>query len=241
MRLTLLGTGGPKPDPDRQGPAALVEDGDATVLVDCGRGVSTQLAKVGVSLADLSAVLVTHLHFDHVGDLGDVIMSAWNLGVQRLPIVGPPGTQEMVSAIFNDVYPLDIDYRLREDQFFEAGVVHPAQMITVTIVRGGETWSHGPLEITCEVVDHGDVLEMDDWTAVGYRFESSTASVAISGDAVPCEGLTQLARNADVLVQCCYLSEAEIDSDAARFLSERILGGAPQVVETLLKSKQNLM
>ena len=48
IEVTLLGTGSPLPNPDRAGPATLVRAGDATLLVDCGRGVLMRLTAAGV-------------------------------------------------------------------------------------------------------------------------------------------------------------------------------------------------
>ncbi|MBA2624286.1 MAG: MBL fold metallo-hydrolase, partial [Acidimicrobiia bacterium] len=62
VRITLLGTGSPLPSPDRAGPATLVQAGQATLLVDCGRAVVMRLAAAGVLPLGVSAVLLTHLH-----------------------------------------------------------------------------------------------------------------------------------------------------------------------------------
>ncbi len=43
MRVTLLGTGSPIPEPDRFGPATLVQAGGQNLLFDAGRGVTTRL------------------------------------------------------------------------------------------------------------------------------------------------------------------------------------------------------
>ncbi|MBV9665176.1 MAG: MBL fold metallo-hydrolase, partial [Actinobacteria bacterium] len=69
ISVTLLGTGSPLPSPDRAGPSTLVRAGAATLLVDCGRGVVMRLAGAGVMPVALSAVLLTHLHSDHISDL----------------------------------------------------------------------------------------------------------------------------------------------------------------------------
>lgn len=66
LEITLLGTGSPIPDPDRAGPSTLVRAGAQAFLVDCGRGVLQRAAAVGVGAAGLSAVLLTHLHSDHI-------------------------------------------------------------------------------------------------------------------------------------------------------------------------------
>ena len=77
MDVILLGTGSPIPDPRRAGPATLVRAGDATILIDCGRGAVMRLAGAGVMPQMLNAVVITHMHSDHICDLNDVITSHW--------------------------------------------------------------------------------------------------------------------------------------------------------------------
>ena len=88
MKITLLGTGGPRPDPRRQGPALVVAIGEERLLFDAGRGVAVQLLRAGVRLADVNPVFITHHHYDHIGDLGDLILSTWLEG-RRQP-ASPP-------------------------------------------------------------------------------------------------------------------------------------------------------
>lgn len=77
LTITLLGTGSPMPSPDRAGPATLISAGEGTdaehYLVDAGRGVLMRLAARGLGAGNLSALLITHLHSDHITDLSDVI------------------------------------------------------------------------------------------------------------------------------------------------------------------------
>jgi ribonuclease Z len=49
MRVTLLGTGTPFPNPERFGSAILVEVAGKRFLFDCGRGVVIRLTQAGVS------------------------------------------------------------------------------------------------------------------------------------------------------------------------------------------------
>ena len=75
--VTLLGTGSPLPDPNRAGPATLIQAGGEHYLVDAGRGVLMRLTAAGVPANQLTALLITHLHSDHITDLNDVITSQW--------------------------------------------------------------------------------------------------------------------------------------------------------------------
>ena len=113
IAITLLGTGSPLPDPDRAGPATLVSSGSEHYLVDAGRGVLMRLAAVGLGAGRLSAVMLTHLHSDHITDLSDVITSRWVLSMEPSPlrIIGPVGTRAVVDALLASLEP-DIGYRM---------------------------------------------------------------------------------------------------------------------------------
>ena len=78
---------------NRAGPSTLVRAGGQTFLVDCGRGVQQRAAAVGVRANGLAALLLTHLHSDHIADLGDVIITRWvttfDPNPAPLPIIGP--------------------------------------------------------------------------------------------------------------------------------------------------------
>jgi ribonuclease BN (tRNA processing enzyme) len=101
--LVVLGAaGGPVPTAGRAGIAtALVVDGDV-YLVDVGRGALTRYMDAGLHLDRLRAVLVSHLHADHVADLFNVFMlgvdtpAAASRGItEHVPVIGPAGPAEL--------------------------------------------------------------------------------------------------------------------------------------------------
>src|SRR5207248_2127756 len=77
MKVVLLGTGGPRPDPKRNASTTLIRLGEENILFDAGRGVVNQLVRVGVPLSAVNPVFITHHHFDHIGDLYDVALATW--------------------------------------------------------------------------------------------------------------------------------------------------------------------
>ncbi len=85
------------------------------MLADCGRGVLQRAAAIGVGANALSALLLTHLHSDHIADLGDVLITRWvttfTADPAPLPIIGPPGTAEVVEATLK-AFGRDIGYRI---------------------------------------------------------------------------------------------------------------------------------
>ena len=191
LTITLLGTGGPIPDPHRAGPATLAAGGSEQYLVDAGRGVLMRLAAAGSGPAQLSAVLVTHLHSDHLTDLNDVITTRWITTFEPTPlrIVGPVGTRLVVDAIVESLGP-DIAYRIAHHD--DLDYPPPVEVIEVAegvIDLGGE------VTLTCAPTDHRPVEP-----TVAFRFDYGGSSVVAAGDTVPCAGLDRLCEGAQALV-----------------------------------------
>ncbi len=68
LRITALGSGAAWPSAMRACTGFLAEAGGDTVLIDCGTGVFGRLRAV-LPPEDLTAIVVSHLHFDHFADL----------------------------------------------------------------------------------------------------------------------------------------------------------------------------
>jgi len=202
IEVTLLGTGSPMVDANRAGPSTLVRAGEQIFLVDCGRGVLQRAAAIGVGAAGLSALLLTHLHSDHITDLGDVITTRWVTTFVRtpLPIIGPPGTAAVVAATLEALAP-DISYRIAH----HADITEPPA-IEVHEYTEGSVWNSlvaseatgnqdGGVQIRVAPTDHRPVEP-----TIGFRIEYGGASVVLAGDSVPCESLDALAAGAGALV-----------------------------------------
>ena len=68
MKLHVIGCHGPFPPAGGATSGYLLEKDGKTLLMDCGSGVMGRLMKL-CDPADLSCVLLSHLHFDHASDL----------------------------------------------------------------------------------------------------------------------------------------------------------------------------
>lgn len=191
IEVTLLGTGSPMVDPKRAGPSTLVRAGGQTFLVDCGRGVLQRAAAIGVGAANLSALLLTHLHSDHITDLSDVITTRWvtTFVPTPLPVIGPPGTAAVVEATLAALGP-DISYRIAH----HADITEPP-IIEVHEYTEGSVWESDGVEIRVALTDHRPVEP-----TIGFRIEHDGASVVLAGDSVPCASLDKLAAGAGALV-----------------------------------------
>jgi ribonuclease Z len=183
-----------------------------------------QLVRAGIALPSVNPVFVTHHHCDHIGDLYDVALPTWLAGrKEALRIFGPPETRRIVDALLTQAYDKDVEWRSQGEPSF--GGWAP---VTVTDCVAGTVHDVADWRVSAEVVVHGHHLDLSRafvrrWHCYGYRFEAEGKVVAISGDTVDCGGLDRLAADADVLVQCCYLAEAEIDSEHFRRLARHTL------------------
>ncbi|OBK77284.1 ribonuclease Z [Mycobacterium sp. 1274761.0] len=200
IEVILLGTGSPIPDPNRAGPSTLVRAAGQTFLVDCGRGVQQRLAAAGSGANALSALLLTHLHSDHIADLGDLIITRWvttfDPDPAPLPIIGPPGTAEVVEATLK-AFGHDIGYRIAH----HADITGPPR-VEVEEVTEGVVWGSDGARITVAPTDHRPVAP-----TIGFRIEHDDASVVLAGDTVPCASLDALAAGAGALVHTVIRKE----------------------------------
>jgi ribonuclease Z len=204
--VLLLGTGYPRPDPERAGPSTVVIAGDAWFVVDAGRGATMRIAGTDLKYANLRGVFLTHLHSDHTAGLPDLFNTSWQFGRKTVPLdlYGPRGTKKLANAML-DFFEEDIHWRR------DVLEKHPAAGATIRthIVHEGIVYDDGKVRITAFAVDHRPVVN-----AFGYRFESGGRTVVISGDTRPNENLVRNAKDADVLVLEAYLPEhfARVDT-----------------------------
>lgn len=68
MKLTVLGSEPAWPSPLRACSGYLLTTDNGRILIDCGTGVLERLRDV-IRPDDLTAIVITHLHFDHWADL----------------------------------------------------------------------------------------------------------------------------------------------------------------------------
>ena len=93
MRFALLGSGS-------QGNALIVEADGTRILLDCGFSAgetARRLGRLGLEPEQLTAVLVTHEHDDHVGGVARLARKF------DLPVWATPGTMRSLEALFDGV------------------------------------------------------------------------------------------------------------------------------------------
>jgi ribonuclease Z len=198
IEVVLLGTGYPRPDPTRSGPATAIVAGGRWFVVDAGRGVTMRIAATSFRYDAMGAVFLTHLHSDHTAGLPDLFDTSWQFGrIKPLELYGPRGTERLSAAMLS-FFADDIHYRR---DLLEK---HPAAGATIRthVVEEGVVYDDGSVRVTAFAVDHRPVQP-----AFGYRFESGGKTIVVSGDTRPTPNLIKYARGADILVLEAYLPE----------------------------------
>jgi len=196
IRVTLLGSGGPEPSPDRFGPSTLVEAGDETLVFDAGRGATIRLAQAKVPLSGIT-VFITHLHSDHLNGLSDIWTAGYmppTLRQTPLEIYGPPGIVELAGGL-QVAFKADIDIRTAELGESDLNFSTRATTFDATeIRRDGVFFDRGGVTVSAISVEHGS------GKAFAYRVDYGGRSVVISGDTRLSKNLIDKARGVDLII-----------------------------------------
>lgn len=188
--IVLLGTGTPVPDPRASGPSTAVLVGKRLFIVDAGAGIERRLRAANLSNTDFEAVFFTHLHSDHTLGYPDLIFTSWIFGRSTpLRVYGPPGIQPMTNhliAAFTD----DINARTNGLEYAKRN----GYRVRARDVRPGVIYDSAGVRVTAFAVTHG-LLK-----AYGYRFDTPTRSIVVSGDTRESDAVARAASGVDVLV-----------------------------------------
>ncbi|MFE7032677.1 MBL fold metallo-hydrolase [Streptomyces sp. NPDC057621] len=196
--VTLTGTGVPFPSAERAGPGVLVSHDDVHLQIDAGRSTLMRLAQAGVNPHELSALLLTHLHSDHVSDVADLAHTRWVQdhlhGTGPLPVVAADGHAPAFVRRVLTANAYDVDVRMRHVQDGPPEVTgHWFPLPDAPT----EVWRSpcGRVVVEAVRVRHEPVEE-----AVGYRIATPDGVVVVSGDTRVCDEIAALAAGADIVV-----------------------------------------
>ena len=180
FKATLLGTGIPVPQPERSGPATLVEAGRHKLLFDGGRGATTRLYQLKVPLRDVGPLFITHLHSDHVVGIPDLWLSGWLGGpwarrVTPFRVIGPSGTKDLMANL-ERAYAADIRIRMADEKYPAEGI----RVIADEFSADGVVFDNDGVRVTAFEVNHGDLIK----PAYGYRIDYDGRSVVMASPVV---------------------------------------------------------
>ena len=211
-RIVILGAGTPTPTSDRFGSSYVVGVGDDLLMFDCGPASTYKLVKMGIQPTQVDNLFFTHHHFDHDVDYPCFILTRWDqsIGVEgELNVYGPKLTETITERI---IHPEKGAFA----HDWKARVNHPLSQI-VHVERGGSL-PRRPPSVNANDIGPGKIASGRDWEvtaapaihvqpwldSLAYRIDSSEGSIVITGDTIPCESVTKLAKDVDVMLCMCW-------------------------------------
>jgi ribonuclease Z len=118
FEILFLGTSASAPSAKRGLSAQIVKHDEYRFLIDCGEGTQRQILQSGIGFKQLTRILLTHGHLDHILGLGGLMSTfmRWE-AIEELEIFGGKSAIERVRTLINDVVlrganpPMTLHYR----------------------------------------------------------------------------------------------------------------------------------
>lgn len=140
FEIIFLGTSASAPSIHRGLPAQVVKHAEYRFLVDCGEGTQRQILQSGIGFKNLTNVLITHGHLDHILGLGGLIstLARW----ESIPGIDIYGAESALERIDDLIY----------------GVVlrgaRPAMTINLRPIQSGTFFSGDDFQVSAFPVTH---------------------------------------------------------------------------------------
>lgn len=194
MRITVLGKSPAWQDAGGACTGYLVEGGGQVVLLDCGPGVFAKLRE-RVPYERVDAVVISHLHADHVMDLvpfaSGIRYRPWEGAAPRPKLYAPPGARDVLA-------------RLCEGGSMTADHIELA--FDMTIYDPVDALRLGALDVRFQPVPHYIPANAVEFSEAGARF-------TFGADCGPSEDLCSFASGTDLLMLEATLLEPEPPDD----------------------------
>ena len=211
ITLQILGSGGPRLNPERASTSYLLwAGGQARMLVDMGGGSYLRFGQSRAQLTDLALVAISHLHPDHVSDLPALLWLSHQERKEPLPIVGPSAGKGVAGPVGNDLAP---DFRTFLARLFDEktgafqvmgatlgaakgnGVRLNVNVVDVLKAEATTVFDELGLKVTAIGIPHGNM------PTLAYRVETNEGSIVFSSDQNGTDPkFADFARNANILI-----------------------------------------
>ncbi len=173
MKWTILGKSGGFPAPGGATSGYLLQHENRNILVDCGSGVLANLFRY-IDIESLDAVIITHLHYDHISDL-QLLRYTVDLNrrherpVKAIPVFAPASPEPVASLLLTD-----------------------ESLVMGQVTDGTELDMFG-INVRFSLMEHP--VE-----SYAVSFENNNRKIVYSGDTIPCDNLRLILKDADLAV-----------------------------------------
>ena len=199
MKLTVVGCSPAWPNPGGAQSGYLVE-ASGRLLLDCGPGVLAKLRRHDGGWPRVDAIVITHWHLDHWGDLVPWVwgtIAGPRREVRKVELWLPPDGEERLR---------DFGQRLGWEEMWQAA-------FALREYAEDEEFEAAGLHVRPFSLPHYTLRTF------GLRVTNGDRALAYSGDSGPTDRLAELARDADLFVCEATLARGELDGDPRGHLS----------------------
>ena len=184
--FTILGSGSAVPQAQQASAANLLRKGNHAALIDAGRGCLVRLLEMGVDLAAIRHVFLTHFHPDHCSELVSLVFGRYSdhehLWAEPLHVIAGPGLEAWWRALCT-AWP---------------SLLKPtaAGLVVLHEIKAGATITADIWRVRAAAVAHKP-------ESLAYCFEYDGKSIVVSGDTGPENDMAAFALNTELLVLEC--------------------------------------
>jgi ribonuclease Z len=183
-KVIILGSSNAVPSKDHENTHLVIIGNERTILVDCVSNPVVRLEQAGVDFNDLTDIVITHFHPDHVSGVPLLLMDMWLMGrTKPLNIYGLHYTLDRLEGLMGF-------YGWAEwPNFFSVGFFRLPESELAFVMDCSE------FKVFSSPVHHMI-------PTIGLRIECKVPSkiLAYSCDTEPCEQTVHLADGADILI-----------------------------------------
>ena len=194
VKVTFVGSGDAFGVGGRFQTCILVDAPGIRFAIDFGASSLVALNKMNIDHASLDAIVVTHIHGDHVGGIPFMLMDGM-LAAKRtkpLTIAGPRDIEGRMATINEALFPgMHVMEPKFELEYVETGVMEPHQVGALSITRY-------------------PVLHTGETNPTSVRVEVAGKVIAYTGDSDWTKHMPEVARDADLFICECYYHQKPV-------------------------------
>jgi ribonuclease Z len=181
--LTIIGSSNAIPTLNRDTTYLTLQTKDKYILIDCGTNAFVRLVHSGMSPDQITDIIVTHFHPDHVVGLPLLLMDLWLLG-RKEPLV----IHGLVESITRIEKMMSLFGWENWPEFFK---------VTFMVIPGNKSVILSDSSVTLWSTPVKHLIP-----TIGLRVDGliQPFSIAYSCDTEPCHGVDELALGADILI-----------------------------------------
>ncbi len=186
-KLIFLGTSNAVPTQEHENTHLVLVGEQNAMLIDCVGSPIVRLESAGVNPLDLTDLILTHFHPDHVSGVPLLLMDLWLLGRRRsLNVYALEETLERLKQVM-------AAFDWTEWPNFFPVIFNPVPAEEMTPVIEGEDWR----------VFTSPVRHIIPTLGLRIEFPQGDQALAFSSDTEPCPQVVRLADNVAVLIHEC--------------------------------------